>query len=430
MKLGELFVDLGVNSGGAFNALSNFAFKFENLASLSERVTGWVEDFFGDTPEYAQKLNQLSKATGLSVKNLQDLKFSAERSGTTLESAVGKMSSLLTELTQWNLEGKKLDSGFFKKFQQIGFTPDELASITKVDQLIQSIIQKINQRPEIAQFAKSTILPQELFDTFDLYYNRREELDSLDESLTQDQINRLEKLDAKLKAVSENSSRRWNAWKADHSEMFNNLLKMMEDLNKEFFDAVTNADSFGEAIGNACDFASKKISNLWKELSLMVDETGTLTTAGNYLAEMFKTALAIVIDTIRGVGTILGALWDLTSGDWRSALKKLGGFIDNSAVAGVYKDITNPDNKNKEKYNWREDFEFIKMHQDELDYPMNDSLKTSFLQSPVNFSPVYNTSIYTDRDNVGNAYNSTLVASRDNSNIIDSMLERRGVNVG
>lgn len=429
MKLGELFVDLGVNAGGAFNQIATFAFQFENLAHLSERATKWVDDFFGETPKYAHSLQQLSDRTGLSVENLQDLELAAKQSGTTIEALVGKYESLASAWTDWSLRGKDAGDSFAVSLRKMGFTQEEIAGFRTAEDFIVSILDKINNpiSKGAAQQLKRALLPQEMYEAFDLYYNHREELEDAESGLDREHIRRLSDLDKYLKMVSENATRRYNRWKGDHAETFKGILKFIDDFNSELYEAVDNSESFGDAFSNAIDVCLEKLDELWKKASLFIDEDGVLYQVGKWIGEFILAGLSAVWDAVRGIALELKFLYHLFTGDLKKANKDIDSFFENSAIKGRLEKLMD-DWKNKKSGNSPKaingqssegylDDEIIDLSGFEDQYSM--------LQPSINNAPVYNTNIYTDRDGVGTAYSSVLRNSRENTNILDSMLTRR-----
>lgn len=97
MKLGELFVDLGVNSGNALNSLTNFSIKFLALKTAASQVAGVVDDLFGGTMKYGQQLEKMNFMTGVSVEWMQKMKFSAEQVGSSFETVIGTLKNLQQE---------------------------------------------------------------------------------------------------------------------------------------------------------------------------------------------------------------------------------------------------------------------------------------------------------------------------------------------
>ena len=101
MKLGELFIDLGVNSGGAFNTLSGFAFKMTNIADLADRVNGAIEKGFGNQARWANDILNLSQALDVSAKSLQGLRIAAKE----VDAPFDKMGEKLKKLDEERLSG-------------------------------------------------------------------------------------------------------------------------------------------------------------------------------------------------------------------------------------------------------------------------------------------------------------------------------------
>lgn len=94
MKLGELFVDLGVNSGNALNSLTNFSIKFLAIKNAASQFADSLDVLFGDTARFGQQLVKNNYITGLSVEWMQKMKYRAEQAGSSLEDVLATMKSL------------------------------------------------------------------------------------------------------------------------------------------------------------------------------------------------------------------------------------------------------------------------------------------------------------------------------------------------
>lgn len=94
MKLGELFVDLGVNSGNALNSLTNFSLKFLAIKNAASQFADSIDGLFGDTARYGQQLIKNNFITGQSIGWMQKMKFRAEQVGASFEDVIGVLKNL------------------------------------------------------------------------------------------------------------------------------------------------------------------------------------------------------------------------------------------------------------------------------------------------------------------------------------------------
>lgn len=153
MKLGELFVDLGVNAGNSLNTLTQFSIKFLAIKNMAQQMVGLFDDLFGGTARFGQGLYNQNLKLGMSVKLMQELANKEEQvgvaSGTTLNSlkAVQKANADI-------LQGQ----GNIKPYQKLGI---DMSRLREPQELLDEIMQKILklepafQRTMLAEFGLS-----------------------------------------------------------------------------------------------------------------------------------------------------------------------------------------------------------------------------------------------------------------------------------
>lgn len=135
MKIGELFVDLGVNAGNSINTLTQFSIKFLAIKNMAQQMVGLFDELFGGTARFGQGLYNQNQITGMSVKLMQELANKEKQlgvaAGTTLNSlkAVQKANADI-------LQGQ----GNAKPFQKLGI---DVSRLRQPQELLDEIMQKI-----------------------------------------------------------------------------------------------------------------------------------------------------------------------------------------------------------------------------------------------------------------------------------------------
>ena len=113
MKLGELFVDLGVDSGNALNSLAMFSGKFLTLGKMAQEVTRAIGGLYGGMTDYVVGLRNQNLITGVSIDAMQKLKFRADQLGISYEGVFNSLKAI-QKANANILMGKGGYSGFQK----------------------------------------------------------------------------------------------------------------------------------------------------------------------------------------------------------------------------------------------------------------------------------------------------------------------------
>lgn len=175
MKLGELFVDLGVNSGSAFNTLSNFAFQFNNLATTAEKFAHGFEKVFSPaikTAPLTHNIQNLAKFLGESEKSIQGIKNAAGEIGVNWESMTGKLKKFSEDRMNFFLNP---NSAFFQKQSIFGLTNEDLkGSPLEVMRKIISVISGVGKEDLKAQFASVSGFSQDELTAWSNFFKNRQ----------------------------------------------------------------------------------------------------------------------------------------------------------------------------------------------------------------------------------------------------------------
>ena len=135
MKLGELFVDLGVNSGNALNSLTNFSLKFLAIKNAASQFADSIDGLFGDTARYGQQLIKNNFITGQSIGWMQKMKFRAEQVGASFEDIIG----VLKNLQKANAD-ILMGQGNIAPFQKLNI---DMSKLREPSQLLDEIMSKL-----------------------------------------------------------------------------------------------------------------------------------------------------------------------------------------------------------------------------------------------------------------------------------------------
>lgn len=135
MKLGELFVDLGVNSGNALNSLTNFSIKFLAVKNAASQFADSIDGLFGDTARYGQQLIKNNFITGQSIGWMQKMKFRAEQVGASFEDVIGTLKNL-----QKANADILMGQGNIAPFQKLNI---DMSKLREPSQLLDEIMSKL-----------------------------------------------------------------------------------------------------------------------------------------------------------------------------------------------------------------------------------------------------------------------------------------------
>lgn len=158
MKLGELFVDLGVNSGNALNSLTNFSIKFLALKTAASQVADSIENVFGDTMKLGQQLEKMQFITGLSLEWMQKMKNSAEQTGSSFETVIATLKNLQQENAKI-----MMGEGNVAPFQKLGIDVSMLRDPTELLDEIMAKIMRLEPAFKQAMLAELGISEDILF---------------------------------------------------------------------------------------------------------------------------------------------------------------------------------------------------------------------------------------------------------------------------
>lgn len=393
MKLGELFVDLGVNSGGAFNTLSSFAFKFENLANLSERITGAIDDLFGEAPKWAKDIKNMSSDLALSVSQFQKLEASAIKTGTPLSQAAGFMKSLWGEFYA-NLSDGFQNEEYQKKWTKFFGAPalEELReNINTPIQLLRLLMENMNtiaSQEDLAGIQQAFGLDTGLINTFNEFLYGANNVTTL----TREQVDNLESLREAMAQYELESDRLYNQWLGSMAPMFEAWITKILNLKKAYYEATEASQSFMDLGKNTLDFISKLLSD------------------NSYIDKFFI--------TIHDALSQLGDFYDYTIG------APARGFESKKVPvvrATKRNNRTQPNNiLEDESFELEENPEGL--YDDEIVpagaavYNRMTSLEKALQGATIgNIAPSYVTTIYTEPNNVGNVAKQIMSASIENT---------------
>lgn len=171
MKLGELFVDLGINAGNSLNTLTTFSIKFLAIKNMAQQLGGVFDGVFGDVARYGQELYNANIISGISVREMQEMKNKAEQLGLSYDTIYNSLRNV-GKANADILQGQ----GNAKPFQKLGIDVSTLRDSRELLDEIMTKILKLEpafQQTMLAEFG----LSEQLL----VYY--REKHDSIRDSL-------------------------------------------------------------------------------------------------------------------------------------------------------------------------------------------------------------------------------------------------------
>lgn len=213
-KLGELFVDLGVNSGNALNSLTNFSIKFLAVKNAAQQFGNVVDGLFGDTARYGQELVKMNSITGLSTEWFQKMKFRAEQTGSSLETVVGTLKELQRENAKI-----LMGEGNISPFQKLGI---DMSKMREPVQLLDEVMDKVLRlQPAFRQAMLSELGISE--EILFMYQQKTLEVGkSL--QLTKEEIDSLSELSKEWEYTKQTISAWWDKKIAGMSDVFRGIL--------------------------------------------------------------------------------------------------------------------------------------------------------------------------------------------------------------
>ena len=284
MKLGELFVDLGVNAGSAFGTLSGFAFKFNQLADLAKNVGNVLDNVFGTTPQYAHDIQLLTQATDISRKSIQGMSIAAKENGGSLDQMMAKIRKYDDEVFQMKL-GK---GGLAERLGLLGVSTADVLNARNGIDIVAAIMKTANRLTssrDRASFLGSEGFTVQEANVWNEYLKNRAKYDNDKRQLTKEEINNLGtiwKIQQKLandRRMALDKLRAQNAGKIVQWETkLNNVMEAFDRFvygNDDFSTLVENvAKNFGDAYeffkktkDVADDFSKSQFWDLTKEFT-------------------------------------------------------------------------------------------------------------------------------------------------------------------
>lgn len=233
MKLGELFVDLGVNSGNALNSLTNFSIKFLAVKNAASQFADSLDGLFGDTARYGQQLIKNNFITGQSIDWMQKMKFRAEQVGASFEDVIGTLKNL-----QKANADILMGQGNIAPFQKLNI---DMSKLREPSQLLDEIMSKLMRlEPAFRQALASElgISEQVLF----MYQQKTLEIDK-QLLLTQEEADALNKLNKDWIHLQQAIGAWWDKKIAGMTGFFSGLMSLVK-----FGLGIENSNPNGEKI--------------------------------------------------------------------------------------------------------------------------------------------------------------------------------------
>lgn len=291
MKLGELFVDLGVNSGSALNSLTTFSIKFNSLAMMAEKVGDIFDNTFGKVANFGQQLAKANRATGISVEWFQKMKWSAEQTGTSLETVISAVKGL-----QKANADILLGQGNIKPYQRLNIDMSYLRNPTQLMDEIMSKLMRYNHAFQQTLLSELGISE----DILDLYKQKTINIhDSL--GLTQQEVEELDDLKKEWVALRQTFSGMSSKFFAGLADEAKTAIKWIRELINGFID-LKNAKGWGGAIVAEFEYIVAYVENLGKNsktmkfLSLFIDN---LKSIGEAMGEAVASAVQVSMEGVQ-----------------------------------------------------------------------------------------------------------------------------------
>lgn len=218
MKLGELFVDLGVNSGNALNSLTNFSLKFLAIKNAASQFADSIDGLFGDTARYGQQLIKNNFITGQSIGWMQKMKFRAEQVGASFEDVIG----VLKNLQKANAD-ILMGQGNIAPFQKLNI---DMSKLREPSQLLDEIMSKLMRlEPAFRQALASElgISEQVLF----MYQQKTLEMDK-QLLLTQEEADALNSLNKEWLHLQQAIGAWWDKKIAGMADFFRGVIALVK----------------------------------------------------------------------------------------------------------------------------------------------------------------------------------------------------------
>lgn len=245
MKLGELFIDLGVNSGGAFNTLSGFAFKLTNIIDLAERANAWVDKAFGGQARWANDILNYSQALNISTKSLQGLRIAAMEMGTPFDQMANKLKKLDEEWLQ-ALQGQNTQ-GFIKKMSWFGLTDTDVKNAKNSLEIMQKMIQRTTRMSDARireAFRRTYGFDEKETKAWLNYFRERQKYEEHSNVLSDEELRKQNELYFSINKLRIATDTMWNRIEVGKADLFKGWVEWLERAENKFAELVTEAESF------------------------------------------------------------------------------------------------------------------------------------------------------------------------------------------
>lgn len=314
MKLGELFIDLGVNSGGAFNTLSGFAFKMTNIVDLAEKANSFIEQAFGGQARWANNILNSSQALDVSTRTLQGLRIAAMETGTSFDVMEKKLEKLDQERLAF-LEGKNDEFG--TKMAYFGLTTNDIMEAENALELMQKMI-TVSQKMGNG-WIKESFMRQYGFDVKERrawinFFRERERFENHHGVLTEQELEDQDEIYLLINRLSIATDTMWNRVSAAKTGAFSGLIEGLAKAEERFADLVVDAQSFSDILAGLPKVftENEEVAEKWsywiKQTLLAIKAFGT------FISEIakgnFSGAIAEV-DKVLGNNTFLDTKKDI-----------------------------------------------------------------------------------------------------------------------
>lgn len=204
MKLGELFVDLGVRSGSAFSTLSNFAFKFNNVADAANKMMKGLEHFGGAKPlaDFSQNILDISRRLTISTDKIQGLRRAAILTGTDFNNMARKLEEFEKERGSFVFG----DRALLNKYSRFGLDANALWKGSSLDVFKQmvNVINGINDQRLKADYMAVAGFDVREFSAWQDYFRNQGIYDSDKDNLTRKQLEESEALNDEFRKLKTN----------------------------------------------------------------------------------------------------------------------------------------------------------------------------------------------------------------------------------
>lgn len=343
MKLGELFVDLGVNAGGAFGTLSGFAFKFNQLADFAKNLGGTLDKVFGETPNYAHDINSLVNATEISRKSIQGMSIAAKENGGSLDQMMSKIRKYDDEVFQMKLGKGNLAS----RLGLLGINTFDVLNAKDGTDIIAAIMKTANRltsKRDRASFLSSEGFTVKEAEIWNEYLKNRAKYDNDKRILTKEEINNLNTVWKIQQKLANDRKMALDKLRAKNAEKIVEWETKLNNIMQSFDEFVYGESSFSEMVENVAKSlgvtaeTAKSFKNSIEEAFIFFDKTKkvaddfTKTRLWDYAKEFAKG----FYEGIEGLGELAG---ESLYGASHETQKSGGGAISSYLKYSPLKDL-------------------------------------------------------------------------------------------